>query len=38
MKNLFDLSGRSAVVIGGAGGIGRDIAKAWGRRGHCQPQ
>ena len=28
MKNLFDLTGRNAVVIGGAGGIGQEIAKA----------
>ena len=26
MKDLFDLTGKSAVVVGGAGGIGRAIA------------
>ena len=27
MKNMFDLSGKSAVVIGGAGGLGQAIAQ-----------
>ena len=33
VKNLFDISGKKAVVIGGAGGIGKAIAKAFAMNG-----
>lgn len=32
MTNLFDLTGKKAVVVGGAGGIGQAIAEGLARR------
>ena len=32
MSNLFDLSGRNAMIFGGAGGLGKLIAKAYAER------
>ena len=33
MSNLFDLSGRNAMIFGGAGGLGKLIAKAYAEAG-----
>ena len=38
-KNMFDLAGKNAIVVGGAGGIGQAIAQGLAMYGvHRQPQ
>lgn len=31
--DIFDIKGKKAVVVGGAGGFGKEIAKAFAQRG-----
>ena len=33
MANLFDLTGKNAMIIGGAGGLGKLVAKAFAEAG-----